>query len=320
MAKKISVVISTYNRPEKVARTIRCFSNQTIPIEDYEMVVIDNGSKTPVVLEKDLRQKDIKLIRFEKNQERSVSRSTAVDKAIGELIVFSDDDLIVEPDFLSHHIQAHQEWDKLMAIGKIILPPERLSEPGIKFRQELEQLGVPTTRGLVNIPNFGTAANMSINRELFLQLDGFDKEFAGVEDQDFAIRHRANGGQTAYLPEAIAIHDDDWLDFISFCKRQKFAAEWLVKFSRRYPELGDTVQREQINGKLSLGKEPFLISIKKIIKSILGTDLGKKFLSATITLFEKIAPNSGLLKKFYTFTLGVYIQKGYRQGIEKYGK
>jgi glycosyltransferase involved in cell wall biosynthesis len=318
MSKKISVVISTYNRPVKVAKTIECFSNQTIPTEDYEIVIVDNGSKEPVVLAENLRQKDIKLIRFEQNKERSISRSTAVNNTIGELIVFSDDDLIVESDFLEHHIKAHTEWDKLMAIGKIILPPERLSEPGIRFRQELEQLGIPTTRGLVKIPNFGTAANMSISRELFLNLGGFDPELAGIEDQDFAMRHTANGGNIAYLPEAVAIHDDDWLDFNSFCKRQAFAAEWAIPFSRRYPNWGDSVERERVNGALNFGREPISLSVKKIIKSALGTTLGKSAISLIIGAVEKLNPNSSVLKKLYSQVLGVYVQEGYRRGIEKY--
>jgi GT2 family glycosyltransferase len=316
---KVSVVISTFNRPKKVRETITCFSNQTLPIEDYEIIVVDNGSQKPVELPTDLRQKNCRLIRFEKNQERSISRNTGVESANGEFLLFSDDDMILEPDFLENHLKAHNEWVNLMAIGKIILPPEKLSDPGIKFRQNLELTGIPTTRGLVSQPNFGTAANMSINKELYQKLGGFDPQMAGIEDQDFAMRHTKNGGQIVYLPEAVSIHNDDWLDFISFCKRQEFGADWTVAFSRRYPKWGDTQARELVNGHLKLGKEPVLISLKKIVKSILGTNLGKMFLSNIISVFEKLAPNSGILRQLYIFTLGVYIQKGYRRGIEKYG-
>lgn len=316
--KKISVIISTYNRQEKVSETIRCFSEQTVAVEDYEIIVVDNGSKTAVVLPENLRQKDIRLIRFETNQERSKSRNTGVDAATGKLVLFSDDDMLVKTDFLSHHIQAHEEWENLLAIGKIILPPEKLSDPGIRYRQNLEVTGIPTERGLVNQPNFATAANMSISRDRYLQLDGFDPQMAGIEDQDFAMRHTKNGGKIAFLPEAVAIHNDDWLDFLSFCQRQERGAEWTVAFSRRYPDWGDTRERNLVNGHLNLGKEPLSISAKKILKSLLGTTAGKSGLAAIIGGTEKIAPESKILNQLYSLTLGVYLQKGYRRGVEKF--
>lgn len=317
--KRISVIISTFNRQEKVSETIRCFSEQTIPVEDYEIIVVDNGSKMPVVLPENLRQTDVQLIRFETNQERSKSRTTGAEAAKSKIIFFSDDDMLVQPDFLAHHLAAHEEWDNLMAIGRIILPPERLVEPGIRYRQTLEFDGIPTARGLVNQRNFATAANMSISRERYLKLGGFDPEMAGIEDQDFAMRHTKDDGKIAYLPEAVAIHNDDWLDFLSFCQRQERGMEWTVAFSRRYPEWGDTRVRELVNGHLNFGKEPFSISTKKILKSLLGTNLGKKGLAAVIGGFEKFAPDSRALNQLYNLTLGVYIQKGYRRGIEKHG-
>lgn len=314
---KISVIIPTYNRNQKLQTTVKTLSDQTFPAEDYEIIVVDDCSPEPVELPENLHP-NLRLIHFDKNQERSKARSTGVDLAKGEILVFVDDDLIVQPDFLENHYRAHREWSNLIAVGRIILPPEKLTEPGIRFRQNLEKNGIPEKRGLVDQPNFATGANMSIERKLFLKLGGFDPAIRGIEDQDFALRHTAAGGQIAFLPEAVAIHDDDWLDFFSFCRRQERGSEWQVAFSRRYPNWKDTRQRELINGLLNFGNEPFIISAKKIVKSILGTNPGKRALSATIKSLEKIAPNSSAINKLYSMTLGVYLQKGYRRGIAAY--
>lgn len=314
----LSVITATYNRQQKLQETVKALSQQTIPPEEYEVIVVDDGSPEPIKISDDSCPKNFKLIRFEKNQERSKARSTAVDAAAGEIVVFVDDDLILQKNFLEKHLRAQKEWNDVLAIGKIILPPEKLSDPGILFRQELEMNEIPTTRGLVNQPNFGTAANMSISRKLFLNLGGFDPNIKGIEDQDFALRHTAAGGKIAFLPEAIAIHNDDWLDFFSFCQRQERGAEWMVAFSRRYPEWKDTVERELVNGHLNLGKEPVSLSAKKVVKTVLGTDTGKKLLKASVKSMEKIAPQSSLLNKLYKITLGVYMQKGYRRGIKNF--
>lgn len=316
--KRISIIISTFNREEKLAETVRGFSEQTIPVEDYEIVVVDNGSKTPARLPKNLRQKNVQLIRFETNQERSKSRNTGAEVASGEFLAFSDDDMIVRTDFLEHHLLAHQEWNNLLAIGKIILPPERINEPGIRFRQNIELNGIPDKRGLVSQPNFGTAANMSIKRDWYQKLGGFDLLMAGIEDQDLSMRHTKAGGRIAYLPEAAAIHDDDWLDFLSFCHRQERGMEWTVAFSRRYPDWKDSVERELINGHLNLSSESLSISAKKIIKSALGNKFGKTMVATLIKGMEIYAPQSTLLNRLYRLTLGIYVQKGYRRGIQKY--
>jgi GT2 family glycosyltransferase len=141
---------------------------------------------------------------------------------------------------------------------------------------------------------------------------------AGIEDQDFAIRHTKNGGKIAYLPEAVAIHNDDWLDFFSFCRRQEHGMEWTVAFSRRYPDWTDSQLRDLINGRLRFGKEPFSISSRKILKSLLGTKLGRSGLAAVISWLEKTSPESRALNQFYKLMLGVHLQKGYRRGIRKY--
>lgn len=314
---KISVIIPTYNRNQKLQTTVENLSRQSFPVEDYEIIVIDDASPEPIKLPENLHP-NLRLIRFDKNQERSKARSTGVDAAAGEILVFVDDDLIVQPTFLEQHYLAHQQWNKLIAVGKIILPPDKVSAPGIKFRQELEKNGIPLKRGLVDQPNFATGANMSIKRDLYLRLGGFDPKIRGIEDQDFALRHTAAGGQIAFLPEAEVIHDDDWLDFFSFCRRQERGAEWSVAFSRRYPNWKDSRQRELINGRVDLKHESLLASAKKIAKHFLGLDFGKWILSKLIGILEVIAPNSWLLDKLYSMTLGVYLRKGYRRGIEEY--
>ena len=314
----LSVITATYNRQQKLQEIVKNLSRQTIPPEEYEVIVVDDGSPRAITIPDDCRPKNFQLIRFEKNQERSVARSTGVKLATGRILVFVDDDLILQPDFLEQHLRAQNEWENLLGIGKIILPPDKLAEPGIRFRQELEMNEIPADRGLVEKPNFATAANMSIKRDHFLKLGGFNPKIKGIEDQEFALRHTAQGGKIAYLPEAIAIHNDDWLDFFSFCRRQERGAEWMVEFSRLYPDWEDTKERELVCGKLNLSGEPIGLSAKKILKSALGTSPGKSGLKLLIKSFEKIAPKSAVLDKLYRMTLGVHLQKGYRRGIRNY--
>lgn len=314
----ISVAISTFNRPEKVSRLVSSLLAQTMASDLYELIVVDNGSAKPVSLPDEAGSRRCRLLRFDQNQERSRSRSTAVAASTGEYILFLDDDLIVRPDLLEVHLQAQREWPGVMAIGRIILPPSRLGEPGIRFRQNLELQGIPERRGLVTAPNFGTAANVSMRRDHYLRLGGFDPAMDGIEDQDFAMRHTAGGGTIAFLPEAVVIHDDEWLDFFSFCQRQERGMEWTVAFSRRYPAFKDSVDRDLVNGPIRPRVDPVLISAKKSLKAVLGTPPGEALLRGFVAVLERTMPDSQLLRRAYELTLGVYLRRGYLRGIRRF--
>ena len=79
------------------------------------------------------------LIRLDTMLERAVARNTAARAARGELVLFSDDDLICGRDFLAAHLRAHETWPGALVTGEIVLPPERLNEPGVWFRQAMER-------------------------------------------------------------------------------------------------------------------------------------------------------------------------------------
>ncbi|HYM00448.1 MAG TPA: glycosyltransferase family 2 protein, partial [Blastocatellia bacterium] len=100
---KLSVVIPTFNRPDKLNHTVDCLRKQSLPADDYEIVVVDNGSVEPVGIAPYEGGPACRLIRFERNQERAIARNTAAEAARGELLLFSDDDLGTESGFLEAH-------------------------------------------------------------------------------------------------------------------------------------------------------------------------------------------------------------------------
>jgi GT2 family glycosyltransferase len=313
----ISVIIPTYNRPRKLAETVGCFREQTIPASDYEIIVVDDASAPPATLPESARGPRCTLIRFNEMLERAVARNTAVEAARGELVLFSDDDLKVGRDFLESHIRAHEQWPGALVTGKIILPPESLDRPGCRFRQQMELSGLPPARGPVASPNFGTAANMSIARQRYRELGGFDPAMVGIEDQDFSLRHSAAGGTVVFLPEAVAIHDDDWLDFRSFCRRQAWASECTVALAGRYPDLPDNTPRALASGPVRWGRDPAGVLARKLVKSALGHPPALATLFAAASLLERIAPASRGLDSVYRLLLGIHLQNGYRKGLRR---
>lgn len=314
---KVSVIIPTHNRLEKLRETVEKLRFQTFSTEDYEIVVVDDGSNPPVTFEKDfIISPKVSIVRLE-GEERSVARNKGAGKAAGELLVFIDDDITVKKDFVEKHWQAHQEFSEALAIGEILLPEDIQHTPFGRFRQRLEKDGVPRQRGLVAEKNFCAAGNASIKRELFLNLGGFDTTITSSEDQDFALRHTSKGNQIVFLPEALGIHRDNALDIRGYCRRNEWGSRLMLPFYQRYPDFPINIEREKINGLTRWGKEPLTNSLRKSVKALIASKISVAILFKLSDILEKIAPNSSILDKTYRLLLGAHIFRGYRAAMKQ---
>ncbi len=95
---KISVIIITYNRVEDTVQLLECLRKQTF--NEFEIILIDNNStdKTQEILSKYFH--NIKYIRIPYNAGVPGGRNIGIANAIGDYLVFIDNDVEINPDFL----------------------------------------------------------------------------------------------------------------------------------------------------------------------------------------------------------------------------
>jgi glycosyltransferase involved in cell wall biosynthesis len=310
---KLSVIIPTHNRPKELLQTLECLKRQNIPAEEYEIIVVDDGSWPPIQLTFGTDSPKWTIVRLE-GVERSAARNAGAVAASGRILAFVDDDISVDSNFLSSHLRAHDEWRDVLAVGSMRLSDSLLATPYGRFRQSLEQNGIPKGRGLTKMQNLCTAANMSAPKELFSRLNGFDVELNSAEDQDLALRHTSRGGIIAYIPEAVAIHNDSAIDIESYCKRSEWGARQMVNFGNRYPDWPDNFERDRVNGAVKWGGEPISRSLSKLLKNILSSAPILAGMFSVAHILERSAPNSFALVRIYKFLLGAHLFKGYRNG------
>jgi GT2 family glycosyltransferase len=314
---KLSVIIPTHNRSEKLAILLACLRRQDLPATEYEIIVVDDNSVPPAVLPESAGGPRVTLVRLDE-RERSAARNTGAVIATGELLAFLDDDMTVEDNFLSCHLSAHRRWPNALVVGSIRLPYEATLTPFGRFRQKLEDEGLPKEPGLVSTANFCTAANMSIPRSTFLEIGGFDGAIVSGEDQDFALRHTAHGGEIVFLPEAIAIHRDSSLDIRAYCNRSEWGSKHMMPFCYRYAGWPDNVERRRVNGPLHFWNESLGHSVRKTIKSALALKAVRETLFFIAWILERVAPDNSALEKVYRLLLGAHIFSGYRAGLVFY--
>jgi FkbM family methyltransferase len=110
---KLSVIICTHNpRTDYFARVLAALADQTLAHDDWELLIIDNCSKDPVAGRFDTTWKaGVQIVR-EEALGLTPARLRGIREATGELLVFVDDDNVLDPDFLevAQRIAVERPW------------------------------------------------------------------------------------------------------------------------------------------------------------------------------------------------------------------
>ncbi len=119
---KASVVICTYNRAGLLKESIISIQKQDFKADHYEIIVVDNNSTDDtkaVVLElASVSPVAIKYV-FEKQQGLSFARNSGIKGSEGDVIVFTDDDVEAESQWLREMVSAFDDPDTACAGGPI---------------------------------------------------------------------------------------------------------------------------------------------------------------------------------------------------------
>lgn len=84
-----SIIVPSYNRKSEIPALLESLTQQTY--KGFEVVIVDDHSKEPVVVEKPYPFK-VNVIRNETNQGAAESRNVGACAALGEWLLFLDDD------------------------------------------------------------------------------------------------------------------------------------------------------------------------------------------------------------------------------------
>jgi GT2 family glycosyltransferase len=215
----VSVVIPFYKRKEIVLNTLRSFDKVDYPKTRYEIVLVEDGSNDFNENSFNTFEQCIRYLRSDQKKEQRTHfppRNMGVSASKGELIIFFDCDQIVNPDFISQHVEFHlKHGDNVLQFG---------TRKNLKKNQDLNDLTKAEfeadgrkklfeeygTNGEDLIGNWANvwSHNISILRRHIEKHGGFDDGFTGwgLEDQELGFRMKKAGLKILYNPAIEVYH------------------------------------------------------------------------------------------------------------------
>jgi GT2 family glycosyltransferase len=216
---RISVVILCYNEQERIAQCLDSLAAQDHPREDFEVLVVDNGSTDATVSMIQSIAPRLGNLRLLTNPRRGIApgRNLGIREAAHPFVAFTDADCILPPDWLSMLARGWErhkaERPSLAAVGGTNRAPDaacafydavnvvlktplgnRNSTQGREFGRDQSVDHIPTL-------------NVMYDRDLVLAAGGFDEDFLFVcEDPDLNYRMEAAGHGLIHLDGCGVVH------------------------------------------------------------------------------------------------------------------
>lgn len=213
-----SVLIATRDRAASLARTLETLASQVCPGLEWEVLVVDNGSRdgTAGVLE-DFAAKLPLVALSEPRAGKNRALNRALGVARGELLVFTDDDVLLEPGWLAELVGASLRWPALAVFGGPIEPvfppqtPEWIRSP--QFVLASEAFGWRAREEEGPSARFPFGANLALRRRIF-EAHRFDEaigpgsaeRYAQGSEYALLTRLHRQGERFVHVPGAAVRH------------------------------------------------------------------------------------------------------------------
>jgi glycosyltransferase involved in cell wall biosynthesis len=189
---RAAVIVSSYNRVGYLRELMACLDAQTLPRDEFEVVLVDNGSTD------DTASSGLATVRLDTNRGPGGGRNAGVAASSAPIIVITDDDCLPTPTWLERLLPAFDDPDVVVAQGRVEPDPATKDQMG-PFDHTI------TVRGAT--PFFETA-NVAYRRDAFERAGGFEERGGRAfgEDALLGAAVLAGGGERVFVDDALVHH------------------------------------------------------------------------------------------------------------------
>jgi glycosyltransferase involved in cell wall biosynthesis len=231
----------TYNRAGYLRRALEGLTRQTLERDEFEIVVIDDGSSDETRRVIDLFRESLQVIYlYQENAGISVAKNLGVAKARAPILVFLDDDDVARLTLLEEHLWSHERYTDLAVavLGHTELSRRVAAIPLMHFVTEVAFYLFCYPRIRVDEwldYTYFWGGRSSCKKALLRKYGCFNPRFQfGCEDIELGYRLSQFGLRVVYNPRAVSTMVRP-LTFDDFCRRmeRQGSSNWV--FGELYP-------------------------------------------------------------------------------------
>jgi glycosyltransferase involved in cell wall biosynthesis len=248
----ISVVIPTHNKCTVLLQTLQRFLIQTLPPEQYKVIVVGNNCTDDT--EQAVKSMiggaiDIRYV-SETRVGRGAARNAGINVTRDEVVLFIDDDILIEPDHLERHL-AYHDGTPLAVMGRVRdvsqYRPAILGEYMLEKQFAGAWAILDPTIDLENVPGlYVVTQSLSVSRsalELIAMPDlhesrmlYFDESLLSRQDTDLGIRLQRKGVRIKVARDMWSEHNHP-RDWRGVRERSQRSGYWARVMMQKYPDL-----------------------------------------------------------------------------------
>lgn len=215
----ISIIICTYNRAQILEKTLASYSSlKPSDIFQVELLIVDNNSNdnTAQIINTFIKQHPETRYIFEPNPGLSHARNTGIKESKGNIIAFIDDDVYLDPDWVTEVLHIFQDHPEASCMGGKSIPQFEIERPEWLTDQLLIPYGSTNSGDNIKTmlyPEHPFGLNMAFKREVFTQVGMFNpslgrkkKNLLSNEESELFWRINQAGLNVIYAPKALLYH------------------------------------------------------------------------------------------------------------------
>ncbi|NTV31261.1 glycosyltransferase family 2 protein [candidate division WWE3 bacterium] len=220
---RFSVVLATYNRLELLKECLDSLFSQTMSHDEFEVIVIDNGSTDGSLdylssLQQSVlatRNVSFKFISLQANPGPAIARNRGIQIAQGDIVAMTDDDCVPPLNWLEKIDDGFKRYPEVIGVtGFQQAHPKVLASNLIAQyeRYQTREMYHAKDREIVggwDVPA-GVTNNVAFKRSVLIEVNGFDEHFpvAAGEDADLKKQITDKGYKILYIPIGVEHHQE----------------------------------------------------------------------------------------------------------------
>ncbi len=318
---KVSVIIPTHNRAQSLKSTLQLLSSQTLPLDQFEVIVVDDGSTDDTAsVQNDPFPFALNYI-HQFNRGSAPARNEGARYARGDTLVFIDDDISLEPNYLQGIVAAREGQNRIIVRGTVLSyrMPEDTPFRALYARLTVDQIMPKCEPFFLDF----ASNNFAIRREDFFALGQWEEGIAyGGQslwlDVDLAYRAFQQGYEFRQSAEARCYHRDYAIhDLSTYARRLEMQSRLVTLLFRKHPELECLIPMYRDKTRIVWQGDPPLMIMRKLLRRVSAWGLAPRILEVLVSMLETAWPVEALLSPLYRWIVGAYIYRGYHQGLRE---